>query len=70
MRRLDQQGQYDTFEGYASRTLYDPRTGQRTRSQLPEAQLGPAGQNYSYAQWRDIARNVNRGRPSVNRGRP
>lgn len=57
--------------GLWKRTLVNPRTGQRIRSQLDEEQ-GGQGANCSYAQWREIARqrNVDRGRPQVDRGRP
>lgn len=59
--------------GFRGRTLVNPRSGTRVRSQL-EDEVGGQGANYSYAQWREIAqernRNVDRGRPSVDRGRP
>jgi hypothetical protein len=59
--------------GFRGRTLVNPRSGTRVRSQL-EDEVGHQGANYSYAEWREIARernrNVDRGRPSVDRGRP
>jgi len=60
--------------GLRKRTLVNPRTGQRIRSQLDE-QDREGGANYSYAQWREIARqrNVDRGgadRGAPDRGRP
>jgi hypothetical protein len=60
--------------GLRKRTLVNPRSGQRVRSQLDE-ELGGNGANYSYAQWREIARqrNVDRGgadRGAPDRGRP
>jgi hypothetical protein len=55
--------------GLRKRTLVNPRTGQRIRSQLDEEQ-GGNGANYSYAQWREIARQRNVDRGGVDRGAP
>ena len=61
-----------TRKGFQSRTLVNPRAGTRQGSTLGEDLLPESqwGANYSYAQWREIARERSRGvdRAGVDRG--